>query len=281
MMAKVTVFCFLASYAVAFALELHRLLRRSSISRYVMLLFGAAGFVAHTAFLWVRSDTTGYPPLLSSARDWVLVLAWVAILLYLFLTVLDRELALGLFILPLVLILIASARFFSDQTNSKLSDQVQNWAMLHASSLVFGIASVIVGFVLSMMYLVQHRRLKHKLSLKDGLALPNLARLARWNKWAVMVSVPLLAIGLLTGICLGFMSQSTLGLSLADPIVIGNGVVWLLMVGMVVWLAVKKSPTGKQVAWLTMSAFGFLLVTLISTQVITNAMGGSLGSLHR
>ena len=104
LLAKVSVFCFLASYAVAFGLEWTRLMRRPGISRLLVLALGLAGFVAHTAYLLVRSRNleSHLPPLLSSTHDWFLVLAWVVVLLYLFLTTLDRELAVGLFLLPVV-----------------------------------------------------------------------------------------------------------------------------------------------------------------------------------
>ena len=44
---------------------------------------------------------------------------------------------------------------------------------------------MLLGLVLSLMYLAQHRRLKNKQSLKTGLTLPSLERLARMNWWAV------------------------------------------------------------------------------------------------
>ena len=70
-MAKVQVFCFLASYVVAFVLELARMLGKSRLHRAVTLGFGLAGFGAHTLYLLNR----GGPPLLSSVTDWMLVLA--------------------------------------------------------------------------------------------------------------------------------------------------------------------------------------------------------------
>src|SRR5882672_11435135 len=105
-MLHVTVVCFLASYLVAFALELGRLLGRSRISRFVRLGFALAGFVAHTLYLLNRSQQTHLPPLLASTHDWMLVLAWVLALFYLFLTLVQRELALGVFALPVVLLLV-------------------------------------------------------------------------------------------------------------------------------------------------------------------------------
>ena len=59
MLSHVQIFCFLASYTVALALEVSRLWFRSGIRGMVMLGFVVAGWIAHTAFLyysaWKRS----------------------------------------------------------------------------------------------------------------------------------------------------------------------------------------------------------------------------------
>src|SRR6476661_3886371 len=96
-MSNVHVFCFLASYAVAFALEWTRLFKLNSLNRLVILLFAGAGLAAHTAYLIARSGQTSLPPLLSSTHDWLLVLAWLGVLLYLFFSFADRDLPIGLF----------------------------------------------------------------------------------------------------------------------------------------------------------------------------------------
>ena len=73
-MSNVTVLWFLASYMVAFGLEIARWVRQISINRIVMLVAAAAGMVAHTIYLFNRSGQTEMPPLLSSTHDWMLVL---------------------------------------------------------------------------------------------------------------------------------------------------------------------------------------------------------------
>lgn len=283
---NVSVLCFLASYLVTFALELTRLLKRSTISRSVMLVFGTAGLVAHTAYLLSRSAQKGLPPLLGSSHDWLLVLAWIAILCYLFLTTFDRELAVGLFLLPLVLLLIAATYFVNSETITSVGEPgqhralVKSWAMLHSSLLIFGIAGVLIGLVLGLMYVVQHRRLKHKQPLHDGLSLPSLAKLSRWNWWSVMISIPLLTLGMATGVWLTFLSQDRPNaIVFTDPVILAYGVVWLMMAAFFVWMWIYRArhPAGKQLAWLTIWAFAFLLVTFIGLQILT---GGSLHSWH-
>ena len=275
-MPSVTVFCFLASYAVAFGLEVARWSRRISINRIVVLAAAAAGMVAHTIYLFNRSGQTGKPPLLSSTHDWMLVLAWLVIGSYLLLTALNRKLPLGVFLLPVVIFLIVMAYFVSDGPNlstgpkAAIEQAHSSWVMLHATLLVFGITGVVVGFVLSVMYLYQHRRLKHHQAMANDLALPSLERLARLNRSAVIISVPLLTLGMLFGVFMGLLSRKGPNpISFADPIVISNSIVWLVMLVFFVWLLATRRPVGKQVAWTTIWAFGFLLVTIVSLQVLT------------
>jgi ABC-type uncharacterized transport system permease subunit len=275
--AKVSVFCFLASYAVALGVDLARLLKRWPVARWIGLAFGGAGFVAQTFYLLMQSQKGNLPPLLSSTHDWLLVLAWIVVLMYLFLTALDRELAVGLFLLPVVLLFVAASYFVSKQPNSLIGGS-RGLAMLHASLLVVGIAGVVGGVMLSLMYVIQHRRLKQHHASQPGVVLPSLARLARWNWWAVVISVPLLTLGLGSGVALGLKSKKAgAALSFSDPVVIGHGIVWLAMMSLFVWLLTTRRSTGKQVAALTLWAGGFLLVILIGLQVLTR---GGLSSFH-
>ena len=69
MLSGVSTICFAASYAVALALEISRLLFRSGVRRVVMLGFAGAGLVAHTAFLYYRAvDASTKPPRRCRAR---------------------------------------------------------------------------------------------------------------------------------------------------------------------------------------------------------------------
>lgn len=142
--------------------------------------------------------------------------------------------------------------------------------MLHASFLVFGIAGVIIGFVFSLMYVVQHRRLKHRQPVQIGLSLPSLATLARLNWWSVVISIPLLTLGLLTGVRLVFLTQETAGpVGFGDPLVVGSVVVWMVMVAFFFWLLRTDNLGGKQIALRTLYAFAFLLITWIGLQILT------------
>ena len=220
--------------------------------------FGFAGLAAQSFYLVARSRATDLPPLLSSGHDWLLVLAWTAVVFYLFLSLalwlVDRDIPMGLFILPVVLLLIGAADVTGSVPSPALSGAtdvaardaqqtaLRGWDMLHASFLVFGIAGVIIGFVFSLMYVVQHRRLKQRQPVQIGLALPSLATLARLNWWSVVVSIPLLTLGLLTGVRLVFLTRETAGpVGFGDPLVVGSVVVWIVMVAFFIWLLRRSS----------------------------------------
>lgn len=281
-MSDVTIFCFLASYTVAFALELLRLRKPGRFGLLAGAVFSAAGFLAHTLFLWNKGRAEGLPPLLSSSQDWTLVLAWLVIGMYLFLVGCDRKLSIGVFLLPLVLLLIGASYLLADQRSQLLDPDAaarSGWTMLHVSSLVLGSTGVVAGIVLSLMYLLQYRRLRLKSGSASGLRLPSLERLSRMNWWSVVFSVPLLTVGMVTGLVLLLSGSAAAGeLSLHDPVVIINGCSWLGLAGLFGWMLTTPRATGKQVAWRTLLACGLLLLTVVGLSVLTSS--GRLPSGH-
>src|SRR5262249_25537463 len=95
---------FLASYAVAFALEVLHFLRPRPILRLLSLVFGAAGLLAQSIFVAVhRLD-------LATAFGSLVLLSWILAVFYLYGSIHHARLAWGLFVLPLVVGLIGLAQ---------------------------------------------------------------------------------------------------------------------------------------------------------------------------
>jgi len=303
-MEEVSVVCFLASYVLATVLEFLRLrgerpasdapdsvvrktlalLTREPGRRGLMLIATGAGFFAQTVYLLFRSNDTNLPPLMASSHDWLLVLAWVVVLLFLFVTILEKELSIGYFVLPVVLFLVISASYASKDTSdfvegdNPIQVAKSGWTMLHVSTLVIGIAGVLASLILALMYLMQHRRLKQKAAEQTGVHLPSLAKLGKWNWWSIVVSVPLLTLGMASGVLLGFAAkEQQVAFEFSDPVILGSGAGWLAMIGLFGWLIATNRPAGKQVAMLTVWACAFLLLTVVGLQVLT---GSGLQSVH-
>src|SRR5437868_11027780 len=95
---RITVFCFAASYGVALALELWRLVAPRPILRLIALSFGTAGLVAHFVYLSVQN-----PLPLATPQGSLLFLAWILAFFNFSETIHHSRQTWGLFVLPLVL----------------------------------------------------------------------------------------------------------------------------------------------------------------------------------
>uniref|UniRef100_UPI00261DAF8E cytochrome c biogenesis protein CcsA n=1 Tax=uncultured Gimesia sp. TaxID=1678688 RepID=UPI00261DAF8E len=282
MLSNVTVFCFMASYLVALGLELARFLRnKDRFIRPLIFLFSLAGLVAQTAYLFTRARLTELPPLLSSSHDWLIVFSWLLVAIFLFINLIDAELSIGLFLFPLVLALVVSSYFVDTVPNSLVQPAIRSWALLHASLLVLGGVGIALSFVTSLMYLIQHRRLKQKQNFTEGFNLPSLAKLARLNRWALMISAPLLTVGMGIGIGLGvYVRKGAQSISFFDPVIIVYEIVWVAMIVSVIFILRKKQPNQKYIAQLTIWTGGLLLLTVIGIQILTNIRILNFDSWH-
>jgi len=259
---KVSLFCFLASYTVALALELSQFVRRGLVAQMATMLFGLAGFIAHTSYLLARSQQHDLPPLLSSTHDWMLVSAWLTMALYLGIQLWNPRLSIGIFSLPLVLILVGIAPFTS-RTPIPQVFQMRWWTMFHAASYSLGIVGVLLALLVSLMFLIQHYRLKNKQSEPLSLHLFSLERLARLNWWLIVVSVPLQTVGMVTGLYMIHLSKS--GNHPVDlmSITVGlNATVWIVMALLFGWILGAKNTAGRIVAWRTIVSCLYMMLTL-------------------
>lgn len=282
-LSKVQISCFFFSYLVAFLVELYQVLRqRTILSRLTVRAMTAAGVIAHTAYLLTRSRELGGNPLMTSGQDWLLVLAWMGAVLYLVLLVAHSEFGHGLFMVPTLLLLVTVAVFVRDDSAANLQQlSARRWGMLHAASLVFGMAAVFGVTISALMYLLHYQKLRSRASWLRRLQLPSLEQLTSVNRWMVIASVPFLTIGLITGFILFAWSADTTGqgeIKWTDPTIITTMVVWLAMVGLLIHLAVSRHQSGKAVAQMSLLSGGFLLMTFFGPMLLQGS--GKIRTFH-
>jgi ABC-type uncharacterized transport system permease subunit len=258
--------CFGASYAVALGLELVRLARPTRGLRAAALVFGAAGLLAHTLYLAIQRPT------LQSQYGSLLFLAWVLAVFYLYGTVHHRRLAWAVFVLPLVIGLTILAGYFQPGPGSvppPWSDRLaaltgeQFWPAVHGILILLAAVGVSVGFLASVMYLVQARRLRAKVAPYSGVKLLSLERLEGMNRRAVNIAFPLLTVGLLVGVVLAVHHPSGGGVWTAGKVV-GTAGLWLVFVVLLV-LRYGLHTRGRHLAVGTIAAFAVLLATLAAS----------------
>ena len=267
-LSRIEVFCFFASYAVALGLELSRLVFQSRVRRVVLLSFAGAGLLAHTLFLvYSSASARSQLPPLSSLFDWLLVVAWILVALYLYLAFWYRELGLGVFLLPIVLGLVTAAWFFGEEPAPRALDD-QFWVLLHAGLLALGSAAVVAATLAGLMYLVQSWRLKSKRGPVLGFALPSLELLERVNHRALTLAFALLTLGFGSGLVLAVVHETGTAVT---PTLIAASLVW---VAFAVLLHLRHRPQLRGRKDALLSIFAFLLLSVLVM------LGLEKGTLH-
>jgi ABC-type transport system involved in cytochrome c biogenesis permease subunit len=280
---RITLFCFQASYTVALAVELFRLVQPRGVTRLVSLGFGTAGLLAHTLFLLAQR------PSLASNFGSLLFLAWILAIFYLYGSFHHKRMAWGVFVLPLVLGLCVLAAAYDQPTSEAgaassgiLAQSHESlWRVLHIVLLLLAAVGVCIGFLASVMYLLQAARLKAKVRPGQGFQLLSLERLEEMNRRAVTLAFPLLTAGMLIGLMLLFQSLRTsadaaegarVTLTWTDPRVLSTVGLWLVF-AILLYLRHGRNVRGRQVAFLTIVAFPLLVITLASA----HPLGGGGG----
>lgn len=259
-MEKVTLFCFAASYAVALGLELWHLYRRRPVHRLAANIFGGAGLLAHTLYLAVQRPPLGWQ------YGLFLVIAWVLAIFYLFGSLHHAKQAWGIFVLPIVLILVLLAALYGPGSEARLSfrvlreDETKLIGFTHGLLLIMAAVGVCVGFVASLMYLVQAHRLKEKMLPAQGMRLPSLERLEMMNRRALNIAFPLLTAGMILGIILLVRAADSLT-DWTDPRVLISVPLWITF-ALMMYLRYGLHLRGKKMAILTIVAFALLILAI-------------------
>jgi ABC-type transport system involved in cytochrome c biogenesis permease subunit len=249
---RVTVFCFVASYAVALSLEVAHLLGGRAWSRVLAVVAGAAGLVAHTIFLYVQQ-----PPLIW-LFGWMLFVAWALAVFYVFGAVHHLRLSWGIFVLPLILALVGIGVLYGRPDEKGVvqgTDLGGLWGPVHGFLLLLATVGVCVGFLASVMYLIQAHRLRTKAPPGQGLRLLSLERLETMNRRALVVAFPLLTAGMIAGL-VPLIRGSVV--SWLDGRVIVTAMSWVVF-AVLLYLRFARHLRGRRVAILTIVAFFLLL----------------------
>lgn len=272
MIDRLSVLCFGGTYALALLAELARVAVRSDWRWRLTLALTGLGWIVQTAYLANLAVRHGGLPI-STAFQSLLALAWIlaAIGLYLMGRA-PRTAAVGAFVLPVVLALVAIAGFMPAHSRldwTQLGGWKTAWGTLHGVLLILGAVSTCVAFAAGLMYLAQSSRLKHRRPPILGFNLPSLEQSERWNRWAINLAFPLLTAGLLTGVGLNLETQRQGAgvLRWGDPKVLSTGALWLLFAGLL-HARYRADWRGPRVMALTAVAFAFMLFALVGVDLL-------------
>ncbi len=233
-MKNVGVVCFLATYFIAFCLEIARFqaARRRSSTRIAFqtaaIAVAAFGAFAHGAFLYYN-DWLENARFFVDARGWFLVLAFCVVVSHLYLSLVYPKAQFGPFLLPAVFVLCAIGIGASDATFAP--EATCRWTRAaHGFSLLAATALTFVGAVSGATYFLQRSRLKRKIFSFD-LAPPSLEWLGRTTRFSANVALLFFGIGVASGYYLKiFAVRSDAPILFGDPVALAATVLFLAVV---------------------------------------------------
>lgn len=276
-MDRLSVLCFAGTYALALACDLARFAVRGAIRRYATLGLTALGWVVHTLYLGNRAWTLGELPV-TTVFESLLVLAWIVVAIDLYLEVRSpRPVAVGVFLLPVVLAVLAFAAN-APRTGWIGGGWQSFWGTVHGVFLLAGAVCTVIAFAAGLMYLVQADRLKNKRPARLGFALPSLEQSERWNRGAITLAFPLLTFGMFIGAALMVAARRVgsggVAIAWSDPKVVSTGLFWLVF-ALLLHARYRPEWRGTRVMVLTVVAFAFLAFAMVGVgPVLPTAHGG-------
>jgi ABC-type uncharacterized transport system permease subunit len=259
-------------------LELARLAwpRAGSGWRVAALAIGGAGLIAHTYYIIAHQPSPAEP------SGSLLLLAWILALFYFYGTIHHPKQAWAVFVLPVVIVLVAFSygllrvgdlfRVGDSAPSIGVTSWISGerfWGAVHGILILLAAVGVSVGFLASIMYLVQARRLRNKVAPGRVVPLFSLERLETMNRRAINLAFPLLTAGLLVGLLIIRHDFGESWLSLKVLSTAGLWVVFLVLV----YLRYGAQVPPRRLAALSFAAFGLMLVALATAHPF--ASGGA------
>jgi ABC-type uncharacterized transport system permease subunit len=273
-MDRLKVLCFAGTYGLALVCELARLVVRSPFRWYLTFALTALGWVVQTLFLANLAMKEEIILPVTTAFESVMVLSWIVAFIGLYLMLhWPRQVAVGIFVLPLVLGLVVAAGWFAPRQSIWLEEgMIAFWGTVHGVFLLGGAVCTCLAFAAGLMYLAQMRRLKSKRPARLGLALPSLEQSERVNRGAITIAFPLLTFGLLIGLVLSAQARSLAAgtgvtLQWTDPKVLSALGMWLVF-AVLLHARFRPALRGRSVVVLTIVAFAFLVFTWVGIEAL-------------
>jgi ABC-type uncharacterized transport system permease subunit len=274
-MERLSVLCFAGTYGLALLSELARFVVRGAARWYLTVGLTALGWAVQTAYLANLARAQHKVPVTTPFES-VMVLSWIVALIGLDVMVHSpRQVAVGVFVLPLVLGLVVVAGRYAPRHSdwSRWGGVTEFWGTVHGLLLLAGAVSTCVAFAAGLMYLAQANRLKHKRPPRFGFALPSLELSERLNRGSITLAFPLLTFGLLIGLVLSLAARPGSGpgtavtLSWTDPKVVSALVMWLVF-AVLLHARYRPAMRGRGVMVLTIVAFAFLVFAWVGVEVL-------------
>lgn len=270
---EISVTCFFTSYLVVLVLELLRLLGRIPGRGLMVVVMTTIGLFTHIVYLLLRAmeSPAQDAALWATWFDWSLLLALVLAICFFVFYLRRPDTVVSFFFLPAVMAMIALAVIVRDQPPFDRSEATEVWRNVHGLAMMAGSVAVLFGFLASVMYLFQSRRLKqHRAG--SALRLPTLETLGRLSRQSLVFSTIAVAIGVVAGVVMNLNRWGKVGWTDGGVLLSSLLLLWLIGATFMEQLYVPVSR-GRKAIYLTLASLGFLILAMVGVLSTEHGQG--------
>jgi ABC-type transport system involved in cytochrome c biogenesis permease subunit len=255
---------FYVAAGVAYGLHFSR--RQPALGRAATTLLLAGAFV-HTFVIGMQTMEVRHVPFANPSRA-ISTFVWLLALSYLYLELTSEERSMGVFILPIIVVLMVIPAI--DPGVERIDPLLDSpWFWVHTSSLLFAYASFALAGVLGLTYVLQFKEIKKKHLGFFYTRLPSLQTLDVMNSRAVTVGWMFMTVGMVVGFIWATQARAAApydarleSFSVADPKILVAVLAWALYS-----FAVVARRTmgwhGRKAAWLSAAGFAIVLLNFV------------------
>lgn len=243
-------------YAAAFTVLLIGFFTQRPRAGRLGMLVAVTGLVAQTAGLVLRGIEAGRFPFVGIYESMVLV-SWAIALVWAVLESFTRIKAIGLYVMPVVLVLLTVALVEYDPPMGLGPALRSDIVIVHVIVMLVAIGCLYVAGGAAMIYLIEEALLRRRKTSGVLGRLPSLAALDRLIYHATLLGLPFLTMGMAAGV----IRAETFRVPgwPTDPMVllsVGAWAVYLVLIGG----RVRGDWSGRTVSWLAVAGLVLLLV---------------------
>ena len=243
-------------YAAAFAVFLIGFFTQRPWMNRLGLIVAAAGLVAQTLGLILRGVDAGRFPFVGLYESLVLV-AWAIVLVWHVLESFTKIKAVGLYVMPVVLVLLTIALISYDPPQGMVPALRSDIVIVHVIVMLVAIGCLYVAGGAAIIYLIEETLLRRRKTGGVLGRLPSLAALDRLIYHATLLGLPFLTLGMAAGV----IRAETFRVPgwPTDPMVLLSAAAWAVYVVLIAG-RVRGEWSGRAVSWLAVTGLVLLLV---------------------
>ena len=243
-------------YAAAFAVFLIGFFTQRPWANRAGIIVAAVGLVAQTLGLILRGVSAGHFPFVGIYESMVLV-SWAIVLVWHVLESFTKIKAVGLYVMPVVLVLLTIALVKYDPPRGMVPALRSDIVIVHVSVMLVAIGCLYVAGGAAIIYLIEETLLHRRKTGGVLGRLPSLASLDRLIYHATLLGLPFLTMGMAAGV----IRAETFKVPgwPTDPMVLLSAAAWAVYLVLIAG-RVRGEWSGRAVSWLAVAGLVLLLV---------------------